>query len=100
MLSLLRLTKLCSTYVEVRFCYHLNIYHIVYGTAQFKLEAHVQVTHVLFRSSLEYFSKSCVFVDNCTRILLAIHGRVMSPDMLVYVRACTHLHIRNFDCHE
>ena len=62
-----------------------------YGTAQFKLEACVWVTRVYFVAPLEYFSKSCVSVDNCTRILRAIHARVMSPSMLAYVRACTHV---------
>ena len=55
-----------------------------YGTAQFKLEARVRVTRVCFVAPLEYFSKSCVSVDNCTGILRAIHARVTSP----YMHAC------------
>ena len=61
------------------------------GTAQFKLEARVQVTRVYFVAPLEYFSKSSVSVDNCTRISRAIHAHVTSPNMLAYVRACTHV---------
>ena len=59
----------------------------LYGTAQFKLEARVRVTRVYFVAPLEYFSKSCVSVDNCTRISRAIHARVTSPNMLAYIRA-------------
>ena len=61
----------------------------MYGTAQFKLETRMQVTRECFIAPLEYFSKSCVPVDNCTRISRAIHARVMSPYMLAYIRACT-----------
>ena len=61
----------------------------IYGTAQFKLEARVQLTRVYFVAPLEYFSKSCVSVDNCTRILRAIHARVTLPNMLAYIRART-----------
>ena len=55
-----------------------------YGTAQFKLEARVRVTRACFVAPLEYFSKSCVSVDNCTRISRAIHARLTSP----YMHAC------------
>ena len=57
---------------------------VSYGTAQFKLEARVRVTRMCFVAPLEYFSKSCVSVDNCTRISRAIHARVTSP----YMHAC------------
>ena len=73
---------------KIRF---LHFYFTNYGTAQFKLEARVWVTHVYFITPLEYFSKLCVSVDNCTRISRAIHARVMSPNILAYVRACTHV---------
>ena len=76
-----------------------------YGTARFKLEARVRVTRAYFVTPLEYFSKSCVSVDNCTRISRAIHARVKSPNMLAYVRAWTHVtmhahSLRNFDRHQ
>ena len=76
-----------------------------YGTARFKLEARVRVTRVYFVAPLEYFSKSCVSVENCTRILRAIHARMTSPNMLAYVRSWTHVTIhthslRNFDRHQ
>ena len=70
---------------------YMYIYIYIYGTAQFELEARVQVTCMYFVAPLEYFSKSCVSVDNCTRILRAIHAHVTSPNMLAYVRACTHI---------
>ena len=65
-----------------------------YGTAQFKLEARVRVTRVCFVAPLEYFSKSCVSVDNCTGISRAIHAPVTSPYMLAYVRTCMQAHLR------
>ena len=71
-----------------------------YGTVQFKLEACVRVTRVCFIAPLEYFSTSCVSVDNCMRISCAIHTHVTLPYMLAYVHACTHVDIRNFDCHK
>ena len=51
----------------------------------------MRVTRVYFIAPLEYFSKSCMSVDNFTRILHAINARVMSLYMLVYVRACMHV---------
>ena len=76
-----------------------------YGTARFKLEARVRVTRMYFVAPLEYFSKSCVSVDNCTRISQAIHARMTSPNMLAYVHAWTHVtmhahSLRNFDHHQ
>ena len=68
------------TYVLYVWCAIEMIY--IYGTAQFKLEARMRVTRVCFVAPLEYFSKSCVSVDNCTRISRAIHARVTSPYML------------------
>ena len=44
-----------------------------------------------FVAPLEYFSKSCMSVDNCTRVSRAIHARVTSPNMLAYVHASTHV---------
>ena len=63
-----------------------------YGTARFKLEARVRVTRVYFVAPLEYFSNSCVSVDNCMRISRAIHARMTSPNMLTYVRMCMDAH--------
>ena len=82
-----------------------NLVGLTYGTARFKLEARVQVTRMYFVAPLEYFSKSCVSVENCTRISQAIHARMTSPNMLAYVRAWTHITIhahslRNFDRHQ
>ena len=65
-----------------------------YGTAQFKLEARVRVTRVCFIAPLEYFSKSCVSVDNCTGISRAIHAPVTSLYMLAYVCMCMQAHLR------
>ena len=62
-----------------------------YGTAQFKLEVRVQVTCMYFVAPLEFFSKSSVSVDNCTRMSQAMHAHVTLPNMLAYVRACTHV---------
>ena len=42
-------------------------------------------------ATLEYFSKSCVSVDNCTRISQAIHAHVTWPNMLANVRGWTHV---------
>ena len=93
---LLRVHNSCTRTKAARFVWvpHKNTNAIVnlvmsctvctYGTAQFKLEARVRVTRVCFVARLEYFSKSCVSVDNCTRISRAIHARVTSP----YMHAC------------
>ena len=55
----------------------------IYGTAQFKL--------VCFVAPLKYFPKLCMSVDNCTRILHAIHAHVTSPYIFAYIRAYTHV---------
>ena len=68
-----------------------RLQNAMYGTAQFKLEARVRVTRIYFVAPLKYFSKSCVSVDNCMRISHAIHAHVTLPNMLTYVRACTHV---------
>ena len=62
-------------------------------TCDVALHARVRVTRVYFVVPLEYFSKSCVSVDNCTRISRAMHARVMSPYMLAYVGTCMHAHL-------
>ena len=75
----------------------------IYGTAQFKLEACVRVTRVCFVAPLEYFSKSCVSVDNCTGISRAIHAPVTSPYLLECVRTYVHAStstLGNFDRYE
>ena len=60
----------------------------MYSTAQFKLEGHVRVTSVCFVAPLEYFSKLCVSVDNCTIIWRAIH----TCDVALHSRVCTCMH--------
>ena len=63
-------------------------------TCDIALHARVRVTRVCFVAPLEYFSKSCVSVDNCTGISRAIHAPVTSPYMLAYVRTCMQAHLR------
>ena len=82
---------------------------LIYGTAQFKLQARVFLARVHFAARHEYFSKSCVRVGNCTEMLRAIHALVPFPfctrsKMRTYVHAlvpfpfCTHSFRSLFTC--
>ena len=73
--------------VAPRVALNLFVSHIscMYGTAQYKLKVCVRMTRVCFVAPLKYFSKNFVSVDNCMRILHAIHACLTSPYMLAAI---------------